>query len=83
MNKKDNILDSKMIPPRSKSRLYIDGEFSTKNRHPRYSVEISATVKSMVEFEEKMIGSKNKYVVVVDVHNRNDSPAFVTLKKNE
>ena len=79
MVKKRKVLDHKMIPARNKATLFIPGQFSTKKRHPRYKVKISATVKSRVSCEEKMIGTEDKYVVVVKVHNRNDSLAFVTL----
>jgi hypothetical protein len=69
-----------MIPARGKGRIYIPGQFSTNNRHPSYNLKISATVENNVEWKERLIGTQDKYVVVVDIKNKNDSPAFITLE---
>jgi len=67
------------LKPLSKKCIPMDGQFSNANPHTPYKIEISATNKSHVKHEIRLLGNKDKYNVVIDVTNDNDSPAFVTI----
>ncbi len=72
-----------MLPARSRGTLHFPGEFSTESRPPQFRVVVSATDVARVTHERKQMGDKNHYIVVVDVENHNDSPAFVSLESAE
>ena len=73
-------LDSIVIHPRSRGNLHMPGEFSAEAKHPRYKVTVLATNNDGVQWEEKLMGSRDHYVVVIEVRNFNDSPAVVHLE---
>lgn len=83
MVKKRKVLAEDKVLPRSKLSLSIDGEFSKFNLKPKYFVEIHATNKDLVKYEEKLLGSSDHYIVTVNIINENDSIAFVSLISNE
>lgn len=72
-------LDSIMIFPRSCGTLN-GGQYSENNPPPKIRVNIIATNKSSVEYEEINRGSKERYILVYEINNYNDSPCFANLE---
>ena len=75
--------DSIIVYPESSGSLQIPGQFSKEKKHPKYRVDIHATNRSSVEYEEKLLGNAENYTLVVKIKNFNDSPATVHLEKAE
>ena len=73
----DNIVI--MISPRSKGTLNA-GEYSKINLPPKINIVISATNKTSVKWECINTGSAEKYNLIYEVSNYNDSPAFAHLE---
>lgn len=56
------------------------GEYSPHDPPPSRTVEIHATNRDLVKYEEKLFGDGSHYRLAYEVENRNDSPAeFVVI----
>lgn len=52
------------------------GGFSNANPPPVRRIEIHATNKELVRYEEKRLGDEAYFTLIYEVENLNDSPAF-------
>lgn len=70
-----DVADSIVIHPRSRGRLYLDGEWSTGNRPPGLQVKITSTDpdNASVYTERREGDGPDHYVVNYDVWNHRDS----------
>lgn len=75
----DTVVDAIELSPRSSGRLSLPGAYSTDNRPPRHDVCIAAAGPG-VEYEQKLLGSAEKYHVMYEVKNFRDSISFVHLE---
>ena len=52
------------------------GGYSKTNPPPPRRIEIHATNKDLVRYEEKRLGDEEYFTLIYEVENLNDSPAF-------
>jgi hypothetical protein len=74
-----NVVDAIMISPRSSGRLSLPGQFSQENPPPAHKVETASTGPG-VDYEQVLLGSAEKYVVVYEVQNHRDSLSFAHIE---
>lgn len=79
------VIDSIVIDPRSRGRLYLPGGYSTEDRPPLHRVvPLSADSENQgVYTEQRQVGNAERYTVTWDVWNYRDSPAFAELVLDE
>jgi hypothetical protein len=73
---------SVLVRERTKASLTI-GEYSPHNPPPSCTIEISATNRDFVKYEEKRFGDANHYRLAYEIDNRNDSPAEFAVVTDE
>ena len=59
------------------------GGYSKENPPPPLTIEIHATNRDLVKYEEKRLGSAEYFTLIYEVENRNDSPAFFDVVTEE
>lgn len=69
-----------LVEPWSRGVLTLPGQFSKDAPPPRYEVRVIATNKAGVRTEHVRRGTADAYTLTVEVDNRNDSDASVTLE---
>ena len=74
-----NAVDSIRVYPRSMGKL-SGGQF-LKNEPRNLRVHISAVDNHKVEYDEHLLGTPERYTVVYEILNLNDSLAFAYLTK--
>ena len=76
-----DVVDSIVIHPRSHGRLHMPGEYSTDSRPPAHRVDraSSATDNQGVDYEPRLLGGPDHYLVTYDVWNHRDSPSFASI----
>lgn len=67
-------------PPRRRGRLRLPGEYSQSHRPPAHGVRFRATNEDRTHADGQQIGTAERYHVVYDVTNTNDSPAFARIE---
>jgi hypothetical protein len=75
------VLDAIVIHPRSHGRLHMPGEWSTDNRPPAHEVKRTSSDQDNhgVDYEERPVGSAERYTLTYDVWNHRDSPSFARI----
>jgi hypothetical protein len=74
-----DVLDSIMIFPRS-SGVLNGGQYSKNNLPPKHRLKIVATNESSVDYEEINRGTEERYVLIYEINNYNDSPCFAYIE---
>jgi hypothetical protein len=76
-----DVVDSIVVHPRSRGRLYLGSEWSTDNRPPDHRVKLVSTDpdNASIYTEEIRHGAPERYTVSYDVCNYRDSPSFAQI----
>ena len=72
-------LDSIKISARHSGILHA-GQYTDKKPPPNIKVNINATSKTSVEYEEVKVGNEKRYALIYRINNYNDSLAFADLE---